>query len=108
MVFHFSNTHIGKLRLAGITEGISFLLLLAVAMPMKYFAGMPVAVKIAGWIHGILFILYLMALVNVRSSQRWSLKKTFIALLAALFPFGTFILDKQLRKEEKEIGNTGS
>ena len=48
----------GRLRAVGMVEAVSFLLLLGVAMPLKYFAGMPLAVKIAGWIHGLLFIAF--------------------------------------------------
>ena len=60
--------------MVGMMEGLSFLLLMGVAMPLKYFAGMPAAVKWTGWIHGILFIVYcmtvLMALVSGRISFR--------------------------------------
>ncbi|MEP7128906.1 MAG: DUF3817 domain-containing protein, partial [Chitinophagales bacterium] len=66
MKLNFSNTSIGRLRLAGITEGISFLVLLFIAMPLKYFADIPEAVKYTGWLHGLLFILYLVALANVK------------------------------------------
>ena len=100
MKFIFSNTSIGRLRLAGITEGISFLLLLLVAMPLKYFAGLPEAVKIVGWIHGLLFILYIIALINVRFSLRWSFMRMLVAFIASLIPFGTFLMDARLRKEE--------
>ena len=103
MKLFFSNTSIGRLRLAGITEGSSFLLLLLVAMPLKYFADVPEAVKIIGWIHGLLFILYVIALINVRFSLRWSLMRTIVAFLASLIPFGTFLMDSRLRKEEKII-----
>ena len=105
MILNFLNTSIGRLRLAGITEGISFLLLLFVAMPLKYFAGMPEAVKIMGWIHGLLFILYIMALIDIRLWLRWKWMRMFVAFLASLIPFGTFLMDSQLRKEEKIIQN---
>ena len=87
------NTPLGRLRLTGITEGISFLLLLFIAMPLKYIAHLPEPVKIMGWIHGILFILYIFALVNVKFSLRWSLVRVLVAFLASLLPFGTLILD---------------
>ena len=51
-------TTVGRLRAAGMVEAVSFLLLLGVAMPLKYFAGMPLAVKFAGWIHGLLFLAF--------------------------------------------------
>lgn len=103
MKLFFSKTSLGRLRLAGISEGISFLLLLMVAMPLKYFADFPEAVKIMGWIHGLLFILYVIALINVRFSLHWSLMRTLIAFLASLIPFGTFLMDSRLREEEKII-----
>lgn len=96
------NTSIGRLRFVGITEGISFLVLLGIAMPLKYFAGMPQAVKIVGWMHGLLFILYVVALANASFVHRWSIWRTFVAFAASLVPFGTFILDARLRREEKK------
>lgn len=80
-------------------EGVSFILLL-MAMPLKYLYGHPEYVKVIGWIHGLLFILYVLALVNVKMSNGWSILKSAIAFLASLLPFGTFILDISLRKEE--------
>ena len=84
----------------GLAEGTSFLLLLA-AMPVKYMLGHPEAVKIIGWIHGILFIWFIIALLWVQKSNQWSLKKILVAFLASLLPFGTFILDASLRREEE-------
>jgi len=100
MGFNFSNTPIGRLRRAGIVEGTSFLLLLFVAMPLKYFAGIPEAVKYTGWLHGVLFILFIYALIRVKLSENWPLTRMFLAFLASIVPFGTFIFDVQLRKEE--------
>ena len=99
----FSKTSIGKLRITGLAEGTSFLILLLIAMPLKYMAGMPMAVKYAGWAHGILFILYIVALINVRLDYKWPFKKLLVAFIASLLPFGTFILDSRLRKEETEL-----
>lgn len=103
MNLNFSNTPIGKLRMAGLAEGISFLVLLLIAMPLKYIAHLPQAVKVIGWIHGLLFILYILALIRVWLAFKWSFKRLFIAFIAALLPFGTFILDAQLRKEEQTL-----
>lgn len=103
MDLNFSNTPIGKLRMTGLAEGVSFLVLLLIAMPLKYIAHLPQAVKIVGWIHGVLFILYIIALVRVWLTFKWPLKRVFIALIAALLPFGTFVLDKQLSKEEQTL-----
>jgi integral membrane protein len=100
-MFKYSNTPLGRFRLAGISEGISFIVLLFVAMPLKYMGDMPEAVKYVGWAHGLLFVLYILALMTVKFTVDWNFKKTTIAFLASLIPFGTFIMDKSLRKEEK-------
>ena len=71
-----------------------------IAMPMKYFAGMPLMVQVFGWIHGLLFVFFLVALLRAWSARRWSILRAFIVFLASLIPFGTFILDPTLRKEE--------
>jgi integral membrane protein len=93
-------TPIGRLRVIAFIEGISFLLLLGVAMPLKYFAGMPEAVKTTGWIHGVLFMLYLFAVAEVTVRRRLSFALAFGALVASLIPFGTFVLDAHLRRGE--------
>jgi integral membrane protein len=69
-------------------------------MPMKYFMGMPEVVRVVGSIHGVLFLLYvgLLAMLHVR--QRWSVMFSLYALVASIIPFGTFVLDKQLRERE--------
>lgn len=94
-------TPIGRLRVIAFIEGLSYLLLLGIAMPLKYFAGLPAAVKIAGWIHGLLFVLYLLAVAEVSVRHRWSLARIFTALVAAFVPFGTFWLDRQLRRDSE-------
>ena len=103
MSLNFSNTAIGRLRIAGIAEGISFLFLLFIAMPLKYLADIPEAVLITGWIHGALFILYTIALLQVWHTKRWPLLRVAIGFGASLIPFGTFITDKKLRKEENAM-----
>jgi integral membrane protein len=103
MSFQFSNTTIGRLRMTGIAEGISFITLLFIAMPIKYIAGNPQVVLYVGWVHGLLFMLYLLALIAAKINLEWKFKKTLIAFLASLVPFGTFILDKSLRREEIKL-----
>jgi integral membrane protein len=103
MNFKFSNTAIGRFRLVAISEGISYLLLLFVAMPLKYLAGWPEGVTYVGWVHGLLFVLYILTLIGAKFSLDWGIKKTAIAFFASLLPFATFILDKSLQKEEKLV-----
>ena len=91
-------TLIGKFRLTGFIEGISFLLLLGVAMPLKYYWGMPIYVKIVGMTHGILFILYCLQLYLTMRHHKWSLGYAAYLFVAALIPFGTFYTDRRLRQ----------
>lgn len=100
-MFKFSNTALGRFRLIGISEGISYLLLLFIAMPLKYFAGLPEVVKYSGWVHGLLFMLFVLALLNVKINLNWSLKKSAVGFIASLIPFGYFIFDKSLRHEDE-------
>jgi integral membrane protein len=89
-----------RFRIIGIAEGISFLVLLLIAMPLKYFFHTPEAVKIFGWIHGALFISFIYFAFEVMGSFKkpfgWFVK----AFAAAIIPLGTFIFDRQLKKEE--------
>ena len=103
MNFQFSNSALGRFRMAAITEGISFIILLFIAMPLKYIAGDPRAVLYVGWVHGLLFMIYILTLIIVAIKLEWKFKKIVIAFLASLIPFGTFILDKSLRKEERML-----
>lgn len=90
-------------RAIGIAEGISFLVLLLIAMPLKYYMDMPAAVKYTGWIHGLLFIAYVIAVLACARVMRWGLFKVLIALGASLIPFGTFVLDIELKRRQKEL-----
>jgi integral membrane protein len=92
-------TAVGRFRAIALIEGVSYLLLLGVAMPLKYFAGFPEAVLVAGWAHGVLFVLYLVALAEVSLVRRWRPVRILGAFVASLVPFGTFVLDAQLRQE---------
>ncbi len=107
MIYNFSNTVIGRLRLTGFAEGVSYVILLFIAIPLKYFAGLPEVVKYTGWIHGVLFILYVAALFQIRVNYPWSFKKLMLSFAASLVPFGTFMMDKQWRQEEKAVSNRG-
>jgi integral membrane protein len=85
-------------RIAGRLEGTSFLLLIFIAMPLKYMADWPWGVKVVGWAHGILFIAYLYISWMQYDKQRISLKALALCFFAALLPFGPFVLEKKLEK----------
>ena len=89
------------LRKAGIAEGISFLVLLGIAMPLKYIFKLPMAVKICGWAHGILFVAFLFLAWEYKTDKNRSFKWFAIAFLAAIIPTGTFFFDKKLKEERK-------
>lgn len=84
------------LRLSALLEGISFLLLLLVAMPLKYAAGMPVFVEYIGLGHGILFIWYIISVVVARNENQLTNGQTVVALAGSVLPFGTFYADNKL------------
>jgi len=93
-------SQIRAFRMTALAEGVSFLTLLCIAMPMKYFMGMLEAVRVVGLIHGILFLLYVGLLVMLHVKQRWPVMFSLYALVASVIPFGTFVLDKHLREKE--------
>ncbi len=96
---------IRRLRVVGFLEGLSFLGLLLVAMPLKHFFGMPVAVRIAGSVHGLLFLLFVSALFRVAVERGWPLRRSLAAFGASLVPGGTFALDRALKREGEAASN---
>jgi len=91
---------IRQLRIAAILEGISYLLLLGVTMPLKYWMDMPEPNMLVGYAHGLLFIAYIGLVLIVAYRYRWPAMPTLIALGASLLPFATFYVEaKMLRKE---------
>jgi integral membrane protein len=95
-------TALGRLRFIGWWEGVSFLLLLGVAMPLKYLAGEPAAVRIVGMAHGILFMLYVVAAIHAALEYHWSWKRTALVLLASVLPAGPFIVDSKVLRQETQ------
>lgn len=96
-------TNIGRLRIIGFLEGISLLLLLFVAMPLKYIFHYPAATSIMGTIHGALFLLFIFNTLSVGVEQGWQFKHTtWKVLLACIIPFGTFYIDKKILRTCKQ------
>lgn len=92
---------LGRLRLAGLLEGVSCLLLFGVAMPLKYWAEYPALIYPVGLAHGLLFMLYLAAAVWVAKLRRWPLSRLAVAFVAAVVPGGTFAFEPSLRREQQ-------
>ena len=83
------------LRLLALLEGLSFLVLLGIAMPLKYYLDKPDPVKIVGMAHGVLFVLYTVNLLIVHIKFKWNIGITIAAFIASFIPFGTFYADKK-------------
>ena len=100
------NNSVGRLRILGFLEGLSLILLVFVAVPLKYMAGEPAFVSVLGMVHGALFLLFVFDAVGVSIALRWKFTKvTWKVLLACLVPFGTFYIDRVvLRKIEVRKG----
>ena len=99
-------SELGVLRLLTLLEGISYLVLLFVAMPLKYFFDLPMAVRIAGGVHGILFVSYALALYQARMDQRWSTLRTLQLLVVSLIPGSMFWLDRRIQEMKQGGAHT--
>ncbi|MGB0869144.1 MAG: DUF3817 domain-containing protein [Flavobacteriales bacterium] len=86
------------LKLVGLIEGISFLVILFVTMPMKYIFSMPELNKPVGMAHGVLFIAYVILVIMVGIERKWKTSAIFWSLLASIIPLGTFYADKKFFK----------
>ncbi|KIL45435.1 DUF3817 domain-containing protein [Jeotgalibacillus soli] len=93
-------TPIGKLRVMGYFEGISLLVLLAIAMPLKYVFDIPEAVTLVGSIHGFLFVVYCLVITYVTYVTRWKWHWPLVSFAVAFIPFGNVMLDFKLKKLE--------
>lgn len=92
------------LRIVALFEGMSFLLLLLVAMPLKYFAEQPAPVTWVGWAHGYLFMAYLLLLILTLVVGAIGPKRAGIGFVAGVLPFGTFLHDRPLKAREAVLG----
>tara|TARA_R110000868_G_scaffold364942_3_gene627823 strand:+ start:134 stop:436 length:303 start_codon:yes stop_codon:yes gene_type:complete len=90
---------INQFRWISLAEGISFLVLLLIAMPLKYLFDSPLMVKYFGWLHGLLFMLYVFQLLYLTIQLKWKLRRLFFYFLAAFFPFAPFFVERNLRRE---------
>lgn len=82
-------------KVIALLEGVSLLLLLFFAMPMKYIFDQPIYVKFIGMAHGLLFIVYIVMAIMMKIEQNWNLKKMAVICLASIIPFGTFYVEKK-------------
>ncbi len=92
------NNSLKSFRIISILEGLSFLILLGIAMPLKYIYNIPEAVQAVGMAHGILFIFYLFGAFYMKQKLNWSFQTLLIVILCSVLPFGPFYADRKYLK----------
>ncbi|WP_268809843.1 DUF3817 domain-containing protein [Planococcus sp. CAU13] len=92
---------LNQFRFMGLVEGGSLLLLLFIAMPLKYFFDMPEVVSVVGALHGGLFTVYVLMTIYATFAVKWPYRFTFAAIAVAFIPFGNFVLDKRLENWQR-------
>ena len=96
MIKELFTTNVGRFKLVADMEGISFLVLLLIAMPLKYVWGQPWLVQNIGMVHGLLFILYILGIFQNREELGWDGKKSALAAFLSVVPFGTFYVTRKM------------
>ncbi len=89
------NISIKTFRRIRVLEAISFLTLLAIAMPLKYFWGMPQMVQIVGMAHGVLFVIYILGAFIMHQKLNWNLQTLAIVISCSVIPFGPFFVERK-------------
>ena len=93
---------IAFLRMVALIEGISYLILLFLAMPLKYIWGQPDAVRIVGMAHGVLFVIFCFSLLQTFVMAKWPIGRASLIFLASIIPFGPWIIDRRMKAYEAE------
>jgi len=99
-------TPVGRFRVIAFVEGLSYLALLLIAMPIKYLGDNPAPVRYTGMAHGVLYILYAIAGFQAMLSRKWPAKEALRGFLASIIPFGTFWYDSAFLKAEHAAERT--
>ena len=93
------STALGRFRSISAIEGLSYLLLVFIAMPIKYIGGEPYPVKIFGMMHGVLFIIFMLSLFEVKRKESWDVGFIFQLFVLSLIPFGAFLIEKRVKPQ---------
>ena len=88
----------GIFRIIAFLEGVSYILLLFIAVPIKYSLGDSTYVKLLGMPHGVLFVAYLLFAIIIKNNEKWNKTELFIVLICSIVPFGTLYIDKKYLK----------
>lgn len=100
-------TAIGRLRVIGFLEALSYLYLLFASIYLKRMRGDEHAIMVPGWIHGILFTIFCFALLHAMIRAKWTVKTALKPFIASLLPFGPFVIEGWLRREDKRVQRDG-
>lgn len=92
---------VGQFRVVSLLEGMSYVWLMGIAMPLKYVWGQPEMVSLAGRIHGALFVLFVVALARAWSEASWNWRRAAVAMVASMVPLGAFWLEWRFREEDR-------
>ena len=92
------NTELGRLRIVALAEGVSYLILLGIAMPLKYIWGYPTAVSVVGMVHGLLSMVLGLCLLLAHLEYRWTIEFSIKVFVSSLIPLGAFWMDRELAK----------
>ena len=95
------------LRRVALAEAVSYLLLVGIAMPLKYLAGQPLAVRVVGLVHGLLFLVFCWALLQALLKAKWPVSRCAFVMFVSFIPIVPFIYDRQMQKWEDEAGCSG-
>ena len=90
------DSNLGRLRVTAFVEGVSLLVLVFVGMPLRYMADIDAVSQAVGPVHGVLFLLYVVQVIQVGVEYRWSIVRILLMLAASFFPFGTFVADARI------------
>jgi integral membrane protein len=103
-MLYLFKTPLGRLRIICFLEGVSLLLLLFIAVPLKYFFQYPLAVRLVGPIHGLLFCLFIFMTLSIAVAQKWSFSQTtWKVLVACMLPFGSVYIDRQFLRPQSML-----
>jgi len=99
------NNALGRFRIISAIEGLSYLILVFIAMPIKYLGDNPIYVKFFGMAHGILFILFMISLFETKRKESWDTGFMFQLFVLSLIPFGAFVIENRVKPKESALEN---
>jgi integral membrane protein len=97
-----SNKQLKQFAWISLAEGTSFMVLILIAMPLKYMADLPAMVKYVGWAHGLLFVAYVFQLIYVTIAYKWKFQRLVTYFIAAFLPLAPFFVERQVKKMMKQ------